>query len=381
MCGVCWAKLYHLRAVTMVVASPLDMNWAELYAELRKLWMSSTQMANWCMTRLRAADPAIRTGSDGKMVAFKQPYLYPEARALWTEHPPQSITSLLQTAQSKYSKSRLDVVWRFAAALPTFRYPVPYPLHNQAWSASLDTFGGQDGDAQCPVVSLRLGGRRVRLRLRGGPEFSRQLGQFRQIVDGKAVQGELAIYPVTRRGPANRGSGEDSKRTKLLVKMVAWLPTAAPRARDGVATLSSDEHALLVLTTPHGQWTLHADLAARWQAEHRRALQHLADDTKYEQRRPERRRRMMARGRDHMVEKHHNRIDSFLHQAAAWTAAKCDRARVARLTLDLTPRGRFESFPWHRLSILLAEKLGVLGIASTEVVPVTTSPLESETQQ
>lgn len=369
-CTACWGRDYILRAVTMVVASPLDCTWEELYAELRKLWRSSTAMANWTMTRLRSADPAMPMPSENgrKLPPWKPPYLYPEARKLWPEHPSQSVISVLQSAQRKYNASRFDVVWRHAAALPTFRYPMPYPVHNQGWSASYDTFSGKNGEAKCPTVAFRIMEKRVRLRLRGGQEFGRQLGQFAAIASGEAVTGELSIYPMVRRGTANRGSGEQAARTRLMVKMVAWLPKpATTRERKGEAVLSTDETALLVLKTPDGEWTLHADLAARWQREHARNLQHFSDDTKYEQRRTRRRRRMMARGRDYLVQKHHRRIGTFLQQAAAWTAGKAARANVENVKMDLDPRGRFGSFPWHQLTTLIKQHLSEYGI-SYEVV-------------
>lgn len=385
LCSSCWGDRYVLRAVTFPVASSLDCTWAELWRRLSEVWRSTTAMSNWAMTRIRAVDPANPADSEQeKIPRFIPPYIYPEARALWPEHPTQSVISVLQTAQRRYMASRFDVAWRFAAALPTFRYPVPYPVHNRGWAATFDAFGGEDGAKECPVVSLRLGGERIRLRLRGGSEFRRQLAAFREIASGDAVQGELAIYPETQRGSNTRrtvatagaNGGGQRTRHRIMVKLVAWLPRKARGHRQGTLHVRTDETAFVVavLADPERVWTMHADLVARWQAEHSSRLQHLADDQKLERRRPRKSRERFQVARRLLVAKHRDRMDSWIQQSARQIAGFAARQRVAEVRLDLSTMGRFQSFPWYRWVERLRTVLDEERIGLVVADPVTADP-------
>jgi hypothetical protein len=72
-----------------------------------------------------------------KMPPRTRVHLYPEARERFPAPPPQSVASLEQAVQRRYRAARYNVIWRCSAALPTMRYPQPYPVHVQSWDFRL----------------------------------------------------------------------------------------------------------------------------------------------------------------------------------------------------------------------------------------------------
>jgi hypothetical protein len=72
---------------------------------------------------------------------------------------------------------------------------------------------------------MRIGARRLELRLKSGPQFRRQQVAFRLIARGEAVPGEAAIY--------QQGSA-------LMVKLVAWLPRGEIQQAIGTLRVHTD---------------------------------------------------------------------------------------------------------------------------------------------
>jgi group I intron endonuclease len=137
-------------------------------------------------------------------------YLYPELRAAFPELPATTVAALEQATQKKYRALRYDILWTGSAALPSCRYPQPFPVRADAWSVALD----DDGRA---IVSVRIGDREWRLRLKGGARYRRQLAGLRNMAQG----GELALYKTAK--------GE------ILCKLVGWL--RRPVTKEGTGTL------------------------------------------------------------------------------------------------------------------------------------------------
>jgi hypothetical protein len=165
------------------------------------MWAQTTGAANWMMTQMYVRDARRRNGEE-KSPAPPRVYLYPEARELFPDLPPQTVTSLEQAVQRRYRASRYDLIWRCSKALPTARYPQPYPVNVQSWEYRFDE-GGR------PIVRLRRGEgvKWWELRLKSGPQFRRQLDGLKRMVE----KGELAVY-------RQHGSGS------IMVKLVGWLP-------------------------------------------------------------------------------------------------------------------------------------------------------------
>src|SRR3990167_774301 len=161
----------------------------------------STAAVNIAMTRTFAAD-VVRLPGVAKCPAKPKTYTYPNIREQLPDLPSKSAASISNSVESKYRKRRYETIWTGSASLPSARYPQPFPVPNQAWSASFETAGTYSGDP-VPCVSVPLPGGRFLLQLRGGHEFARQLAAFRHLVSGEAVACELAILRQRVGGAGN----------------------------------------------------------------------------------------------------------------------------------------------------------------------------------
>lgn len=375
-CPNCWRAAWMLRAITFRVAGPVDGTWADLRETLRDCWRNATTVSNWAVRELSRAD-VVRTPDLEKLPPMPRVYLYPGAREIAPDMDPQSVTAVLQAVERKYRERRYDVIWQRKASGPSYRYPAPYPVHNQGWRAEL----GPDNEA---LISVRLGGRRWTLRLAGGPGFARQRRAFLRLVAGEAVHGELALYPVAASGGDHRPGMDDRRQSRLVAKLVMWLPKEEREGRGGVLYVRTTGDSLLVYHTEGGEPRhLHADQARRWAAEHRRRLQRLSDDTKAEKRKSRRQLRGLQDRREAWARKHRHRMDSLTHEASAAIAGFARRQGVGRVVYDDTDKSYVpEGFPWAELRQKLQYKLAGEGItfeiagASGEVVDESPESLE-----
>ena len=300
------------------------------------MWILTTAATNWMMTELYVRD--VRRGSEEKMPSMPRVYLYPEARVRFPGLPSQTLASLETTVQRKYRAMRYQVVWTAAASLPTYRYPAAFPVPNQVWHATIEA-----GQA---IVSVRIGDTRYRLRLKGGPQLRRQMEAFRQISEGEAVRGELALYD----------------RDGVLVKMAAWLPRKEEMGvRSGSLAVRTGKDCLLVALNASDEviWRYNGDHLRRWAGEHRTQLQRWSEDQKYEQRpKP-----LFASRRTAAVRKFRDRMNSATHEVAAQLAGYAARRHFALVRYDDAERSYLgDGFPWYRLRSLIAEKLDERGI-------------------
>lgn len=335
-CGACWSKRYMLRAVSMPVASPLDCSWDELRAALKPMWAATTAACNWMLTEMYTRD--VRRNGEAKIPPMAPVYLYPEARAKFPALPPQTVAALEHTIQRKYRAARYEIVWAASAALPTYRYPTPFPCSSQSWHATIEE--------DRPIVSVRVGDVRLRLRLKSGPQFRRQFAQFRLVARGEAVQGEAAIY--------QQGSA-------LMVKLVAWLPRPAQaKGADGILSVRTATDCLLVAANgkDEAMWRYNGDHLRRWAAEHRRQLQRWSEDAKCENRPIP----TFAERREAACRRFRDRMNSATHEIAAQLAGYAARRRFAGVRYDDSEHGFCQAFPWFRLRALIAEKLDERGI-------------------
>jgi hypothetical protein len=336
-CRTCWERAYILRTISIPVASPVETSWEELREALKPAWRLSTAASNWMMTELYARD--VRRHGEAKMPPMPRVYLYPEARERFPELPSQAVASLENACQRLYRAKRYDVVWTCSAALPNFRYPSPYPITSQSWQAALE--------GEAPVVSVRIGDRRFRLRLKSGDSFRRQYQAFRLMAGGGAVRGEASIT---------------GKGTAVMMSMAAWLPReqAGGQERSGTLFVVTRRDSMLVAINAKDErlWTYNADHLRRWQAEHSRQLRRWAEDHKYEQGKTP----AFAARRAAAVVKYRDRMDSACHQIAAQLAGYASRRRFEMVNYDDRERGYCRQFPWSRLRLRLAEKLDEAGI-------------------
>ena len=352
-CQNCWCERYMLRAVAIPIASPLgETTWKDFDADLHRMWAATTNCSNWMLTELYAHDVRRDGSSPSKMPRMEHTYLYPGARARFPELPSQSVASLEQAITQKYRATRYDVVWRSSAVLPTYRYPAPFPIHNQSWHIRFD-------DDNRIALSVRIADHRIELRLKGGPQFHRQRRAVEQMVRGEAIRGECAIY---KRG------------TATMAKMVAWLPRpegSAPKSGSLIVRTGNDSLLIAVNAKDERVWVWNADQVRRWHAEHRRQLERWSDDQKAENRPvPD-----FAARRQAAAQKYNHRMDAACHQGSAYVAGYAARRRFAAVSYDDRETSFCPDFPWARLRTLLAQKLDAHRI---EFIPVASGEVKGE---
>lgn len=384
-CKGCWRSRYKLRAITFPVAGPVDASWEELRAALSTAWAQSTGLSNWATTELAKADVTRKPG-DAKMPAVPKVYLYPEARRQYPEMPPQSVTAVLHAVEAKYREKRYEIVWTHAASLPSYRYPVPFPVHNQGWKGEWQETTGTDGQTcRVPTVSFRIGDKRWTVRLRGGPHFHRQKQAFEQIVSGEAVQGELAVYRQRANGNDNRigmkdrePGGRANVSYRIMVKLVAWMPRGEQRTglRGKLLLRRSSAHYWIAEVVGREPWILNADHVRRWCAQHRKYVRRMAEDLKQEKRWPAKMRAQMQDALDRKTTKYKRRMQSWCHQASAALAQFARRQGVERVVYDDADRGYLESFQWYMQDAMLANSLDEFGIV-LEAAPASAEDVET----
>jgi hypothetical protein len=280
-CESCWKQRYVVRSVVMPVAEPVGEAWQDFKEVLKEGWVQATSAANWMMTEFYSRD--FRRKHEDKMPPMARIYLYPEARQRFPQLAPQTVVSIEQRAQAAYRAARYEVIWTSTASLPTFRFPMPLPVHNQSWEPTIQQ--------ERPVVRVRLGDRWWNLRLKGGPRFRRQTAQYRQIVSGQAIRGELALYRLRAHDGefTDRPNSDQTVRYTVMCKLVAWFPREKPEDRgrsESRLQVQTAGDMLLVALNARGEiiWQYHGDHLRRWSAQYRRLLVNLADDQKAEQR-------------------------------------------------------------------------------------------------
>lgn len=359
-----WRRKYKLRAITFPVAGivtdePKEEAWKQLREELATLWGQATNLANWATSELYARDVQRMPGMD-KMPPQERIYLYPEARERFPDLPSQSTAALLQQVQRKYAAKRFAVKWLASESLPNYKYPIPLPIPSQGWRA--DTIN----DGQCPVIHARLLTQRWCLRLQGGKPFYRMRKAFDQIVSGEAIPAEMAVYRKRahashRPGMTVRDSGGDRVTTRLMVKLVAWIPKEESVTGDHTLIVRSTPEAMLCATMDGHEepcWQWHADHVPRWSLEHRRRLQRLSNDQKAEQRPVA----AFQSRREAEVQKYHKRMDTAAHTASMQVVHYAARRRCARIIMDDRDHSWCEGFPWHQLLTLIEYKASERGI-------------------
>lgn len=330
-CGNCWNKEYVLRAISLEVVEPLGMTWDEMMVKLREMWRETTRCSNWMITQLAIQDAKPEQAAE-KMPPKPATYLYPQATPLFPTLPTGSVAAIERSVTEKYRAKRKEVFRLCTASLPSFRYPQPYPIPGQSWTALMERKNAAD-IYEVPVVSMPIGGTRIKLRLKGSPRYYRQLLGFKAILLGKATPGEAALY---------------KQGDHLMCKLVAWLPRRAKEERSpDLLYVRSTPDALLTAVGRDAKkaWMFHGDQVRRWVAEHRRALQHWADDSKAEAR-PD---PALNARRAGAAVKYHNRMNTAADQAAAFVVNYARRRKFSGIVYDESDHSWCPQFVWYRL--------------------------------
>jgi hypothetical protein len=334
-CPACKRQRFVLRAIALPVSGPADATWSELRAALHTAFGETTRCANWLATQFYTRDRQREPG-DVRLPAMPCVYLYPEARKLFPALASQTVACLEQQVLARYRATRLALVWRHAAALPTYRYPTPLPLPARMW-----TLDCRD-DRWC--LSARIGDRRWALRLRQSPGMTRQIGVLRQIADGTLEAGEATLYDVPSHDNDHRTDSAPARR--LMVKIAVWLSRpddAIPEAPAAAAVLivrtAADAFLTAHLVSPDRRgdtWTLHADHVRGWMAS--------------------------AARRRHHTPRLHRRLHDWTHQATARLVSRAARHGVRTIVWDDAAGGYLPSYPWQRFLTTLTDKAARAGI-------------------
>lgn len=356
-CPKCWNSKYILRAVTIPIAGPIDGTWQELRESLKKGGKAATRLSNWIVTELAKAD-VVRTAEMAKLPKPPQTYLYPHARAIAPEIDSGSVVALLHAVEKKWRAKRFNVVWLGKESLPNYRYPVPYPIRSSNWRC--------EKEGEVILVNVRLVGRRWKLRLRGGHRFQRQLGAVRQLLAGEAIGAEMALHERRSHGndhrpqSTGRDSGGQKYVSRLMCKMVLWLPRKEAKGKTGTLFVRTDSESLLLALDVKGErlWVENCDQAKRWTAEHSRRMNRWSDDQKAEQ-------RPIAKyqsRRESAALKYRHRLDSLCHEISAHLANFAARRRYATVQYDDSVQSYCSQFPWAQLREQIRTKLDERGI-------------------
>lgn len=371
-----------MRSVVFPLAGPLKKeDWPALREALGKCWAWSTQLANFCVTELAKAD-IVRDSKMEKLPKSPNLYLYPFAIKRVPGMDTQSVVAVINAVQRKYGQERIDVIWRGSASLPEYRFPYPYPISSQGWTARW-----LSEDEHVPVIDVKLAKQKFNLRLRGGHEFRPQLAAFRQLLEGKAKAAEMAIYRrrVTesdhRPGVTGRKPGGGEKVSfRIMVKLVLWVPRQPPKAPGKTMLLSTTKLEFWVgLVDGLKPWIYNADDIRRLTVAHTNKLQRLATDTKFEKRLPERKRMQIDDYRKKICKKFNDQINTFSHTIARMICNYAERQGVTVVQYDDTVKDFLPQFGWFPLKELLKIKLYAAHIefvdASAKVTEKAPDPL------
>lgn len=352
-----------VRAVTLPVEHPVNHGWGALHEASRAAFRLSTDLANWAVHHLFRRDvPGVETPDAVKPGPKSEPakcYLYGAAVKEFPDWAGRcagvasSAQCVFRAVHKKYLRDRFAVQVRHESSLLTYRYPFPWPVHNQDWTLS---FAKGPWPGEAPVAVLPLPGLGpVHLRLSRGAEFGRQLVMLRQFIDGTAKKGEAAILK--------------DRKGRYLVKLVGHFPRRDRGQPTNVAFVHTDPAAFLVVeVNGHRTNVTNADHVRRWVAAHRSFLQRAGEDKKREKRMDRRQRSILNQYVEDRCGKQRARLDTFVKQVAAQVRGICERRGVGLVAYDDSNRGYMREagadvpFPWHALKSRLRQLLeGELG--------------------
>jgi hypothetical protein len=422
-CSDCWRKNYIVRAYEIPVAAPFGFRarprdpwavptWDAFDAACEGAWWLSTDLANWAVAELAKADVSCR-GGDEKIPPMPAKPM-PGGRALYAHfgqcYPHRdrldgaaiAASSLLRLVEAKYRKERYQSVWLRRSHFPCYTFPVPLPLHPQAWHVEhRPDWTPEAGPGGKYVFEVALPGGRWQLALRSNPgEFARQLAAVGMLLRGEAVACEAQLYDKPANGndhrhahTRRRPAGGRTDRFETVVKLVLWVPKSPPREACETMFLRTDPNAFWTAeiggrhTRP---WVLNGDHARRLVAatvadarrlgevaggeghpgdalgadsirfrvmRHRTYRQRMSEDLKYEKRWPAHVRRRMVEALGLRCEKQERRLLDWLHAAAALVANYCVRQGVCTVVYDDSVQSYMPSFPWFRLREVLRQRL------------------------
>jgi hypothetical protein len=279
-------------------------------------------------------------------------YLYHEARSLFPSLPSRVVASLEKELRSKYHALRYELLWTRSRSLESYRYPYPLPIASNSWALS-EVAGAW-------YLSFRLGDRRWTLRLRGGAPMRYQLKALRQISEGIAVPGAVAVYQLVSHRSDHRPEGAHSL-TRVFVKIPAWFPRNSVKDASGLLTVRTDSAHFLTATCGAGEWVLNGDHVRRWASAYARQKQRLLNDVGVE-RRSRHPRTGLADRLGRIGDRYRRRIYDWTDQASRQIVNYALRRRVATVRYEDSVQTYVGTFPWHILRSKVEQKALAAGL-------------------
>lgn len=334
-------------------SGPMPEEW-DGWKLLRDCWKHSVWLANWCVQQLQLHDAGKLKLGDG----FLYTYGFTEGNYphvdFWKNAKGEA-SAVIRSVMQKYKQEKKEVssLARIHSSYRSF----PFPIRSQAWKEAGIDCGGK------PWVRISLPGAGVFLRLRGGPEFARQMALFREVVKGERPRLQMQLVERRKNGDSHRPATKDGSR--VMVKMVAkFEEREKPGGRPLV--LVTDPQAFLIAELDGRQaWVLNADHCRRLvngHAEHLSRLQRLSQDCKAERRLHSNRAKGIAERMESLCHKHHNRMASLTHEVAAHVVGFAQRNQCGEIFYLDRDRGFVSKFPWAELHGKIAQKCEMAGI-------------------
>jgi transposase len=212
-----------------------------------------------------------------------------------------------------------------------------------------------------------LPGGNVTLRLRSGFRYRYPLRTFEKIAAGDAIASQLSLRQKTVRESDGRNGMRTGDRVdrRVICSILFWLPRNPinEQAR-GTLFVRTDSDALLIAlnTRQDKLWVKNADRVRDWLFQHRRWLQRVADDSKFERRHPRRRRRRTLLEYGLRATKYRSRLKTYIDQTAAEVIGYAVRRQFRTLNYNDSDRRFLSAFPWQQLLSALKLKAEFEGL-------------------
>lgn len=399
------------RSVTFAIASVEGGTWQEFTALMYEMGRDATAAANWAIRQHAQHDNL--GNCRGQLPAFSEPAdIYDLAKRTFPLMPTGTLSQLLQDARNAYKRAR-TAIWHGNQSLPLFRFPAPFPVRAQEWTPvwvhderpGFCFASGRLSDPDrpkypknhvCPHCGKKPLLKHWTVILAGGPPFKRQLGQFTQMMEGKAIKLSMAFL-MKRCGGTHRNDtvlkapgGGQSVRQRFMAKLVVHFPLPPVRPRVGCVTLRTDSQALWIADHEGNEvspWVLNGDeMRERLQYIQCRVLDHaarrqrMAQDLKLERRTHVGKRQQSLDALQRICTKQQRFINTFIQQSAAGVVNWCDRQHIHTLLYDDSNRDWLNPFPWYALRQALRNKCAEAGIVAGGVLACEDDPLEVEAE-
>lgn len=370
-CPDCWKSMFVVRSITIPISNPSK----ELWSKMRECWEMARSLANWAITTMYLMDtrrtPDMETlpkiSERPEKIELYKLFQNRYDRNFW-KGSTQSANCVLRMAEKQYNTHRWNVLWCGNESLLAFRSDrIPFPLDQDQWSITLE-----DGGAMKATLSLPGDNKESKeVTLKGGNGFRRQQALLKKVISGEAVKCEAAIY--VKKEIINVASAK--KHSSMMAKFVIWLPRLIRPVHN--------DRVLLVKTTPNSfieakgswqdatedAWVINGDDIRQRIIGYNIRLYRSSQDTKHEKRWPQKVLARMVDDRRPMIIKHHNRINSWIHESTTALANYAQRQHVSLLDLDTVERSYIDEFQWFKWIETLKYKLDERGIQLISKIP------------